>query len=97
MVKKLRTIYSHPNDVDLIVGGMAERPADDGMVGPTFRCLIYEQFSRSQRTDRYFYDSAMQPHPFTLGKLAYHIMYSELMHYCLFPFLINYLSLLQSN
>ncbi|KAM0726439.1 Peroxidase [Formica fusca] len=70
MVKKLRTIYSHPNDVDLIVGGMAERLADDGMVGPTFRCLIYEQFSRSQRTDRYFYDSAMQPHPFTPEQLV---------------------------
>ncbi|XP_070162452.1 salivary peroxidase/catechol oxidase isoform X1 [Polyergus mexicanus] len=70
MVKKLRTIYSHPNDVDLIVGGMAERPADDGMVGPTFRCLIYEQFSRSQRTDRYFYDSAVQPHPFTSEQLV---------------------------
>lgn len=68
MVRKLRTIYSHPNDVDLIMGGMAERSADDGMVGPTFRCLIYEQFSRSRRTDRFFYDSAVQPHPFTPGK-----------------------------
>lgn len=68
MVRKLRTIYSHPNDVDLIVGGMAERPADDSMVGPTFRCLIYEQFTRSRRTDRYFYDSATQPDPFTPGK-----------------------------
>ncbi|KMQ90863.1 peroxidase-like isoform x5 protein [Lasius niger] len=70
MVRKLRTIYSHPNDVDLIVGGMAERSADDGMVGPTFRCLIYEQFSRSRRTDRFFYDSAVQPHPFTPEQLA---------------------------
>lgn len=69
MMKKLRTIYSHPNDVDLIVGGMAERPADDSMIGPTFRCLIYEQFSRSRRTDRFFYDSATQPHPFTPGTL----------------------------
>lgn len=66
-MRKLRTIYSHPNDVDLIVGGMAERSADDGMIGPTFRCLIYEQFSRSRRTDRFFYDSATQPHPFTSG------------------------------
>ncbi|XP_011161795.1 peroxidase isoform X2 [Solenopsis invicta] len=70
MVRKLRTIYSHPNDVDLIVGGMAERPADDGMIGPIFRCLIYEQFSRSRRTDRFFYDSATQPHPFTPEQLA---------------------------
>ncbi|XP_018343646.1 PREDICTED: peroxidase-like isoform X1 [Trachymyrmex septentrionalis] len=70
MMRKLRTIYSHPSDVDLIVGGMAERPADDGMIGPTFRCLIYEQFSRSRRTDRFFYDSATQPHPFTSEQLV---------------------------
>lgn len=70
MMRKLRTTYSHPNDVDLIVGGMAERPADDGMVGPIFRCLIYEQFSRSRRTDRFFYDSATQPYPFTPGTLS---------------------------
>ncbi|XP_043257427.1 peroxidase-like isoform X1 [Colletes gigas] len=70
MVKKLRTTYAHPNDVDLIVGGMAERPIDDGLLGPTFRCLIFEQFSRTRRTDRYFYDSIYQPYPFTPEQLA---------------------------
>lgn len=68
MTKKLRALYAHPDDVDLIIGGMAERPVDDGLLGPTFRCLIFEQFSRTRRTDRYFYDSAYQPHPFTPGK-----------------------------
>ena len=68
MVKKLRTVYAHPDDVDLIIGGMAERSAEDGLLGPTFRCLIFEQFSRTRRTDRYFYNSAYQPHPFTPGK-----------------------------
>ncbi|XP_018392669.1 PREDICTED: peroxidase-like isoform X2 [Cyphomyrmex costatus] len=70
MMKKLRTIYSHPNDVDLIVGGMAERPTDDAMIGPIFRCLIYEQFSRSRRTDRFFYDLTTQSYPFTFEQLA---------------------------
>ncbi|KAF3430719.1 hypothetical protein E2986_12643 [Frieseomelitta varia] len=70
MIKKLRTVYAHPDDVDLIIGGMAERPAEDGLLGPTFRCLIFEQFSRTRRTDRFFYDSAYQPHPFTPKQLA---------------------------
>ncbi|KAK9306667.1 hypothetical protein QLX08_002745 [Tetragonisca angustula] len=70
MIKKLRTVYVHPDDVDLIIGGMAERPAEDGLLGPTFRCLIFEQFSRTHRTDRFFYDSAYQPHPFTPEQLA---------------------------
>ncbi|XP_014616357.1 PREDICTED: peroxidase-like isoform X1 [Polistes canadensis] len=70
LVNKLRSVYTHPNDVDLVIGGMAERPANDGLLGPTFRCLIMEQFARTLRTDRFFYDSAMQPYPFTLDQLA---------------------------
>ncbi|XP_017753123.1 PREDICTED: peroxidase-like isoform X3 [Eufriesea mexicana] len=70
MIKKLRATYAHPDDVDLIIGGMAERPVDDGLLGPTFRCLISEQFARTYRTDRYFYDSVYQPHPFTPKQLA---------------------------
>ncbi|XP_066590140.1 peroxidase-like isoform X2 [Prorops nasuta] len=69
MVKKLRTTYLHPDDVDLIIGGLAERPAEDGLIGPTFRCLISEQFLRSRRTDRFFYDSTKQPSPFTSQQL----------------------------
>ncbi|XP_076230763.1 peroxidase isoform X2 [Calliopsis andreniformis] len=70
IIKKLREIYAHPDDVDLIIGGMAERPLDDGLLGPTFRCLMFEQFSRTRRTDRFFYDSAYQPYPFAPEQLA---------------------------
>lgn len=69
MVKKLRAIYSHPNDVDLIIGGIAERANQGGLIGPTFSCLISEQFARLRRTDRFFYDSGSQPHPFTGDQL----------------------------
>lgn len=71
LVNKLRSVYTHPNDVDLVIGGMAERSPDDGLLGPTFRCLILEQFARTLRTDRFFYDSAMQPYPFTPGKIYF--------------------------
>lgn len=70
MLKKLRKIYSSPHDVDLIIGGMLERPMEDGLLGPTFSCLLFEQFARTRRTDRYFYDSAFQPQPFTSEQLA---------------------------
>ncbi|XP_047347771.1 peroxidase-like isoform X2 [Vespa velutina] len=70
LVNKLRSVYTHPNDVDLLIGGMAERSTDDGLLGPTFRCLILEQFARTLRTDRFFYDSVMQPYPFTPDQLA---------------------------
>lgn len=70
MVIKLANIYNHPNDIDLIVGGMAERPSNGALLGPTFGCLISEQFARLRRTDRFFYDSASQPHPFTAGQCS---------------------------
>ncbi|XP_048512469.1 peroxidase-like isoform X2 [Athalia rosae] len=69
MVRKLSMIYNHPNDVDLVVGGTAERPNKDGLLGPTFGCLISEQFARLRRTDRFFYESTAQPHPFTADQL----------------------------
>ncbi|XP_058794605.1 peroxidase-like isoform X2 [Phymastichus coffea] len=69
MVKNLRVLYKRSDDVDLVIGGMAERPIEDAILGPTFRCLISMQFLKSRRTDRYFYDAADQPKPFTIDQL----------------------------
>ncbi|XP_015121636.1 peroxidase isoform X2 [Diachasma alloeum] len=70
IVKKLQGLYNHPSDVDLIVGGMVEKPVEDSILGPTFRCLLSEQFARTRWTDRYFYDSMAQPRPFTNEQLT---------------------------
>ncbi|XP_058057408.1 peroxidase [Anopheles bellator] len=44
----LRSVYASVRDIDLVVGGIAERPKDtDATVGPTFACLIREQIERS--------------------------------------------------
>lgn len=71
MGNKLRALYNSPDDVDLFIGGMVEKPEDEeeGILGPTFRCLIAEQFTRTRRADRFFYDSPSQPHPFTKDQL----------------------------
>ncbi|EDW96962.1 chorion peroxidase [Drosophila yakuba] len=43
VLDKLKTIYASWADVDLIVGGISEKPVH-GSVGPTFSCIISEQF-----------------------------------------------------
>ncbi|XP_073952337.1 salivary peroxidase/catechol oxidase-like isoform X2 [Choristoneura fumiferana] len=54
-VDKLMETYTHPNDVDLVVGAMAETPLAGSSFGPTFTCLIKEQLWRTRAGDRYFY------------------------------------------
>jgi hypothetical protein len=67
-VAKLKDLYAHPDDVDLFVGGTAERVTEDVATGFTFRCIIGEQFLRTKKGDRFFYDVPNQPSSFTEGR-----------------------------
>lgn len=64
-INALKKIYSSPNDVDLIVGGLIEKPIGASLLGPTFSCIIGEQMLRTRRGDRFFYTNPNQPKPFT--------------------------------
>ncbi|EDV93845.1 GH19553, partial [Drosophila grimshawi] len=48
LVDKLKTIYNSWTHVDLIVGGISEHTFN-GTVGPTFSCILAEQFSKIQQ------------------------------------------------
>lgn len=69
-VTKLKDLYAHPDDVDLLVGGLAERVTDDVATGFTFRCIIGEQMLRTKKGDRFFYDVPNQPSSFTEAQLV---------------------------
>lgn len=45
---RLRQIYQHVKQIDLIVGAVAETPVAGATVGPTFACLFGEQFARTR-------------------------------------------------
>ena len=54
----MKELYGNdPNLVELWVAGIAETPSDGGVVGPTLRCIVGEQFRRARDGDRFFYEN----------------------------------------
>ena len=57
IIEKFRQVYADAKDIDLFTGGISESPEDDGLVGPTFGCIIATQFERLRNCDRFWYET----------------------------------------
>lgn len=66
---RIKSVYDHPDDIDLFTGGLSENPIQDGAVGPTFACIISRQFLISKIADRFWYERKDPTVGFTLKQL----------------------------
>ncbi|RWS06651.1 Peroxidasin-like protein, partial [Dinothrombium tinctorium] len=70
VVERLKKIYESVDDIDLFTGGISERPVHGGSVGPTFGCVVGEQFRRLKRCDRFWHETSDPFVRFTEAQLS---------------------------
>ncbi|XP_014205752.1 peroxidase-like [Copidosoma floridanum] len=62
-------LYENVDDLDLYTGALAEIHDGDKLLGPTFTCLIADQFKRLQKGDKFWYEFGDHPGSFTEDQL----------------------------
>ena len=63
-------MYRRIEDVDLFIGAISEKLVPGGTLGPTFQCIVGDQFRRLRLGDRFWYEEPNQVGSFTLGKYS---------------------------
>ncbi|CAL4099441.1 unnamed protein product [Meganyctiphanes norvegica] len=69
LAKDFSRLYEHIDDVDIFPAGLSEFPGD-GLLGPTFSCILARNFAQMKHGDRFWYERENQPKPFTTAQLS---------------------------
>lgn len=67
VIATLKSLYESHEDVDLTVGGSLEAHVAGALAGPTFLCILTEQFYRTRVGDRFFFENGDKMTGFTPG------------------------------
>ncbi len=58
--QQLQSLYGNVNNIDLWVGGLAEKHVSGGSLGPLFTTIIADQFTRIRSGDRFWYQNDLK-------------------------------------
>ncbi|XP_014293942.1 peroxidase isoform X2 [Halyomorpha halys] len=64
-INLLAEYYASVDDVEFYVAGLMENHVDGALTGPTFQCILGEQFVRWRNGDRFYYQFSDQAGSFT--------------------------------
>jgi len=56
-IERLAKAYKSVDDIDLYIGCLAETAVGGSQLGPTAQCVVGEQFLRTKKGDRFFYEN----------------------------------------
>lgn len=63
----MASLYKSPDEIDLYIAGISEKPAVGSILGHTFTHIIADQFARLKEADRFYYELGGQISSFTPG------------------------------
>ncbi|XP_042212758.1 peroxidase-like [Homarus americanus] len=69
VLDNLKKAYKRVEDIDLFVGALSEKNVAGGNVGPTFACILADQFVRIKIGDRFWFEYKDSPGAFTVDQL----------------------------